>query len=168
MIREFDGKHPKIDPGAFVSETSYIIGDVEIGEGTGVWPGAVLRGDLGKIRIGKDCEIEDNVVFHCGEEGIEVGDEVVIGHGAIIHNAKIGRRTVIGIGAIILDGAEIGEDCIIAAGTLVPPNMKIPPGSLVMGNPAEIKGRAEKLKKLREMHRRAYLPLKEKYKKGLK
>jgi len=163
MIREFDGKIPRIDEGTFISEASYIIGDVEIGEGTGVWYGAVIRGDMGRIRIGRNCEIEDNVILHCGKEGIEIGDEVIIGHGAVIHGAKVGRRTVIGMGSIILDGSEIGEECIIAAGTLIPPNTKIPPRSLVMGNPGEIKGRAHKLEELIKRHHESYIPVKEKY-----
>lgn len=145
MIRSFNGKSPKIARSAFVSEGAYIIGDVEIGDNSSVWPGAVIRGDLGKITIGKYTAIEDNCVIHSGspsapERSVIIGDEVHIGHGAVLNNHKIGNNVLIGMNATILPDAEIGNFCIIGAGCLVPEGMKIPDNSFVVGVPGEIKG----------------------------
>ena len=146
MIREFNGKSPKIAPSAFVSETAYIAGDVEIGENANIWPGAVVRGDFAKITIGQNTSIEDNCVIH-GWADIIIGDNVIVGHGAVIHCHKIGNNALIGINATILDGAEVGDFSVVAAGSLVTPNMKIPSKSVVMGVPAKIRGQvsAERL-----------------------
>jgi len=140
MIREFSGKVPKIAPSAFVSEAAYIIGDVEIGENANIWPGAVIRGDFAKITVGQNTSIEDNCVVH-GWADIIIGDNVIVGHGAVIHCHKIGNNTLVGINATILDGAEVGELSVVAAGSLVTPNMKVPTKSVVMGVPAKIKGK---------------------------
>jgi len=138
MIRAFDGKTPKIADSAFVSESAYVVGDVEIGEDSGVWPGAVIRGDLGLIKIGKNCQIEDNSVVHAGGT-MEIGDSVVIGHSAVVHGLKIGNHVLIGNNATILDFAEVGDHCIIAANSMVATAQKIPSNSFVVGVPAEIK-----------------------------
>jgi carbonic anhydrase/acetyltransferase-like protein (isoleucine patch superfamily) len=140
MIREFNNKSPRIALSAFVSETAYVIGDVEIGENANIWPGAVIRGDFAKITIGQNTSIEDNCVVHGGAD-ITIGDNVIVGHGAVIHCHKIGNNALIGINATILDGAEVGDFSMVAAGSLVTPNMKIPSKSMVMGSPAKIKGR---------------------------
>jgi carbonic anhydrase/acetyltransferase-like protein (isoleucine patch superfamily) len=145
MLRTFNGKTPKIDQSAFVSEAAYVVGDVEIGENSSVWPGAVIRGDFGKIRIGKNTAVEDNCVIHSGSLSSQIGDviignEVHIGHGAVINCRSIGNNVLVGINATILHDAEIGDSCIIGAGCLVSQGMKVPGGSFVAGVPGEIKG----------------------------
>ncbi len=145
MIRSFNGKTPKIAESAFVSEAAYVIGDVEIGENSSVWPGAVIRGDMGKITIGKNTVIEDNCVIHSGSPvlppttDVTIGDYVIIGHGAISNGRRIGDHAVISIKATILHDAEIGDYSIIAAGCVVKEKMKVPPRSFVVGVPGEIK-----------------------------
>ena len=141
MIRSFNGKAPRIADSAFVSETAYVIGDVEIGENSSVWPGAVIRSDFASIKIGCNNLIEDNSVLHTGTP-MEIGDNVVIGHGVVMHGKKIGNNTLIGNNATILGEAEIGSFCIIGAGCLVSQGMKIPDRSFVAGVPGEIKGEA--------------------------
>jgi carbonic anhydrase/acetyltransferase-like protein (isoleucine patch superfamily) len=138
MIRPFNGKMPKIADSAFVSESAYVVGDVEIGENSGVWPGAVIRADFGSIRIGKDCQIEDNSVVHAGG-ALEIGDNVIIGHSVVVHGRKIGNDVLIGNNATILDFAEIGEHCIIGANSMVATAQKIPDNSFAVGAPAKIK-----------------------------
>ncbi|MCX5996096.1 MAG: gamma carbonic anhydrase family protein [Chloroflexi bacterium] len=137
MIKSFNGKTPQIHPTAFVSETAYIVGEVTIGEKASIWPGAVIRGDFGSISIGKNTAIEDNCIVHSWD--CIIGDNVLVGHGAVIHCKSIGNGSMVGINAVVLQGAEIGEKCFIAAGALITPNTKIPPGSLVMGSPAKVK-----------------------------
>ena len=138
MIRGFNGKTPQIHETAFVSEAAYVIGNVEIGENSSVWPGAVIRGDYGRIVIGKNTVVQDNSVLHV-DEMLTIGDDTMIGHNATVHGSKLGNRCLVANGAVVLDGAEIGDDCFIVAGALVTPNTKIPDGSVVMGNPAKIK-----------------------------
>ena len=138
MIRSFNGKTPKIAGSAFVSEAAYVIGDVEIGENSGVWPGAVIRADFASIRIGSNTHIEDNAILHTGIP-LEIGDNVIIGHSAVVHCRKIGNGVLVGNNATILDFAEIGDSCIIGANSMVAMGRKIPGNSLVVGVPAEVK-----------------------------
>ncbi|MFC1944125.1 gamma carbonic anhydrase family protein [Chloroflexota bacterium] len=138
MIREFDGKTPKIAPSAFVSEWAYVVGDVEVGEGTGVWPGAVIRGDFGRIVIGRNCQVEDNAVLHTGNS-LTIGDDVIIGHSAVVHCLNIGQGVLIGNNATILDDAEVGDNCIIGANSMVSMGKKVPHNSFAAGVPAEVK-----------------------------
>ena len=146
MIRSFNGKTPKIAASAFVSEAAYVIGDVEIGEHSCVWPGAVIRADLGKITIGNNVVIEDNCVVHSGSPSLPpamdatIGNNVVFGHGAISNGRKIGNNVLISIGAIILHNVEIGDGSIIAAGCVVKEKAIIPEKSFVVGVPGVIKG----------------------------
>ena len=139
MIRSFNDKRPKIAESAFISEAAYVVGDVEIGENSSVWPGAVIRGDFGSIKIGSNSKIEDNSVLHAE---VEIGDNVIIGHGAVVEGKKIGNSTLIGNNATILTEAEIGDFCVIGANCLVRQGMKIPDRSFVVGVPGEIKGKA--------------------------
>jgi carbonic anhydrase/acetyltransferase-like protein (isoleucine patch superfamily) len=139
MIREFNGKSPKIAPSAFVSEAAYIVGDVEIGDNSNIWPGAVIRADFGKITIGKNTSIEDNCIVHSGADVI-IGDNTIIGHGAVVHCRRLGSRVLVGNNATLLDGAEIGDFCIIGAGSVVALETKIADKSVVVGVPARIKG----------------------------
>ena len=141
MIRAFNGKTPKIAASAFVSEAAYVIGDVEIGEHSGIWPGAVIRGDFGTIRIGENSHVQDNCVIHTGPKGLTIGDNVHIGHGAIVHCRKIGNNVLIGNNASVLDDCEIGDFCVISASSAVTPRTKIPDRSLVIGAPAQIVGK---------------------------
>jgi carbonic anhydrase/acetyltransferase-like protein (isoleucine patch superfamily) len=151
MIKSFSGKTPKIAQSAFISEAAYIIGDVEIGENSSIWPGAVIRADLGKIKIGRNTAVEDNCVIHSGSPSapdgsvigdVTIGDEVHIGHGVVINCRSIGNRVLIGMNATILHDVEIGNSCIIGASCLVGQGMQIPDGSLVTGVPGKIKGKA--------------------------
>jgi carbonic anhydrase/acetyltransferase-like protein (isoleucine patch superfamily) len=146
MIREFSGKNPKIASSAFVSETAYIVGDVEIGENSNIWPGAVIRGDIAKITVGKNTSIEDNCVVHSAT-GIIIGDNTIVGHGAVLHCKKIGDNVLIGNNATVLDNAEIGDYCIIAAGSVVAPETKFPAESLAMGVPAKVKSKLSQKQK---------------------
>jgi carbonic anhydrase/acetyltransferase-like protein (isoleucine patch superfamily) len=145
VIKSFKGKTPRIASTAFVSEAAYIVGDVEIGENTNVWPGTVIRGDTGRITIGKSVSVQDNSVIHSGQApnlNVSIGDEVQIGHGAVVHAKKIGSHVLIGMNATILPGAEIGDYCIIGAGCVVSQDMIIPDNSFVVGIPGKIKGKS--------------------------
>lgn len=149
MIRSFNGKTPKIAESAFVSEAAYIVGDVEIGENASVWPGAVIRGDFGHIKIGQNTIIEDTCVIHSGSPSgpmadVTIGDNVQIGHGAVSNGRRIGNNVLIGMNTTILHDAEIGDFCVIGAGTVVSQGMIIPDRSFVVGVPAEIKGRVNR------------------------
>ena len=119
-----------------IHKTAIIEGDVELGDEVYVSAYAVIKGDEGKIRIGNKCSIQEHCTFH--GSGVTVGDEVTVGHGAIIHGCSIGNHVLVGMGTIIMDGAEVGDWCIIGAGALVPPGMKIEENSLVMGVPAKV------------------------------
>jgi len=163
MIKSFDGKTPKVAGSAFVSETAYVICDVEIGDNSGIWPGAVVRGDFGRIKIGRNTMIEDNCVVHCAVP-LEIGDNVLIGHGVVVHGRKIGNNTLIGNNATILDDAEIGESCIIGAGCLVSQGMKVPDNSLVVGVPGRVKGQlTPEQRQMLEDGPRAYVELTRRY-----
>ncbi len=149
MIRGFNGKTPRIAGSAFVSEAAYVVGDVEIGEGSSVWPGAVLRGDFGAIRIGRNVAVEDNCVIHSGspsspEGDLDVGDRVLIGHGAVLNGRRVGSDVLIGMNATLLHDSEVGSECIVAAGSLVGQGMIVPDRSLVVGVPGKIKGEPTK------------------------
>jgi len=139
MIRSFGDKTPVIAESAFVSEAAYVIGDVEIGEGSGIFPGAIIRGDFASIKIGRNTMVEDNSVIHSGGP-VEIGDNVTIGHSVVVHCSRIGNNCLIGNNSTVLDNAEVGSYCIVGAGCVVSQGMKIPDNSFVVGVPAEIKG----------------------------
>ena len=141
MLRPFRGVLPRVHSTAFVDDSAQVIGDVEIGEESSVWMTAVIRGDVHRIRIGSRTNIQDGTVVHVmrGTHPTTVGDNVTVGHGALLHGCTIEDRCLIGIGAILLNGAHIGAGSIVAAGTLLPENMKVPPKSLVMGSPGKVK-----------------------------
>ena len=170
MIRSFNGKTPKIAESAFVSEAAYVVGDVEIGEESNVWPGAVIRGDFGSIKIGRNVSIEDNCVIHSGTPSspvgdVSIGDRVIIGHGAVLNCRSIGSYVLIGMNATILHDAEIGNNCVIGAVCLVAQGAKIPDNSFVIGVPGKIKGQPtdQQLWWTREGHKE-YLELVNQYK----
>lgn len=128
-----------IHPNTYIDPTAVIIGEVTIHEGASIWPYAVLRGDLNEIIIGKGSNIQEHVAMHVYEEApTVVGEDVSVGHGAIIHGARIGDRCIVGMQSVLLNGAEIGEECIIGAGAVVTAGAKIPPRSLVLGVPAKV------------------------------
>ena len=139
MIRSLGGKTPSIHPTAFISEAAYIVGDVEIGEGSSIWPGTVIRGDTGKITIGKFTNIQDNSVLH-GDDDVIIGDNVTIGHRVMCHGRNIGNRVLIGNGAILNDGVLVGEESVIGSGAMILENMDIPDKSIVVGMPGRIRG----------------------------
>ena len=139
MIRSFNDKTPRVAASAFVSVAAYVVGDVEIGENSGVWPCAVIRGDAAKIKIGSNTNIEDNSVVHSGSP-MEIGDNVIIGHSVVIHGKRIGNNTLIGNNATILDDVEIGDFCVIGAGCVVREGAKIPHRSFVVGVPGKMRG----------------------------
>jgi carbonic anhydrase/acetyltransferase-like protein (isoleucine patch superfamily) len=136
MLKAFGGKFPKIDPSALIHDSCFILGDVEIGEGSSVWPGAVIRGDMAFVKIGKNVHIQDNCVVH-SEFGSEIGDNVIVGHSAVVHSRKVGSNVMIGNNSTLLDHSEIGSDTIVAAGSVVSPEKKFPDKSLIMGAPAK-------------------------------
>ncbi len=140
MRRSFEEASPVIHPTAFVHPSSEIIGRVHIGKNASIWPMVVLRGDIERITIGEESNVQDATVVHTSR-GIPVtlGKGVTVGHGAIIHGAKIGDNTLVGMGAILLDGCVIGKECLIGAGALISEGMKIPPRSLVLGLPGRVK-----------------------------
>jgi gamma-carbonic anhydrase len=140
-VLEIKGKRPKIDPTALILEPSVVAGDVEIGEQTSVWFGAVIRGDVHSIRIGKRTNIQDLCTVHVteGTGPCTIEDDVTVGHNAVIHGCHVQSRVLVGMGAVILDNAVIGSDSLIGAGALVPARMVIPSGVLVIGSPARVK-----------------------------
>lgn len=135
-VGEFE---PKIDRAGFIAENATILGDVTLGEASSVWFGAVIRGDEGSIIVGRNSNVQDNAVIH-NTIGYttELGENVTIGHGAIVHGAHIGDSSLIGMGAIVMNGASVGRDCVIGAGAVVKENMEVPDGSVVVGVPGRI------------------------------
>jgi len=139
MARHLDAT-ASIHPSAFIAPGAVIVGDVEIGEEASVWYGVVIRADLNRIRIGPRSNIQDGSVLHLADElGVEVGEYVTCGHSAILHACRIEDEALIGMGATVLDGAEIGARSVIGANALVTQGMKIPAGSLVLGSPAKVR-----------------------------
>jgi carbonic anhydrase/acetyltransferase-like protein (isoleucine patch superfamily) len=138
-IRSLGGKTPQIDPTAFVSEAAYIIGDVVIGPRSSVWPGAVIRADSGRITIGAGSNVQDNAALHADADAW-IGDGVTIGHLVMCHARNIGNGCLIGNGAVLNDGVELGESCLIAAGSTVTENTVFPPRTLVRGTPGKALG----------------------------
>lgn len=137
VIIEFEGRRPRIAASAFVAPTAVLLGDVEVGENASIWFGAVLRADLAPIRIGAGSNVQDNVVIHAEtEQGTVLAERVTVGHGAILHDCSIGKDTIIGMGAILLDRSRIGAGCLVGAGSVVKEGFEVPDGMLAVGNPA--------------------------------
>jgi carbonic anhydrase/acetyltransferase-like protein (isoleucine patch superfamily) len=130
---------PNTEHAAFIADSAAIIGEVVLHKDSNVWFNVVLRADLAKIEIGEGSNIQDGTVCHVDyEKPVIVGKGVTVGHNATLHACKIGDNSLIGMGAIVLDGAEIGEECLVGAGAVVTPGKKIPPRSLVVGTPAVV------------------------------
>jgi phenylacetic acid degradation protein len=142
MINTFEGRKPRIADGAYIHPSADVFGDVRIGAGCWIGPGARIRGDYGRIVIGECSAVEDNVVIHArpGEQ-TTIGDWVTVGHAAIIHNATLGDWAVIGMGAIVSDWALIGEWGVVAEGAVVRQRQEIPPGHIAVGVPAKLLGK---------------------------
>ena len=139
MIAEFKDKKPRLHESCFVAPSADVIGDVSLGERSGVWYQTVLRGDVNKIVVGSYTNIQDGTVVHvAGDHPTIIGDGVTIGHGAIVHGCTIGDHAFIGMGATVLDGAVIGEGALIGAGALITEGKEIPPYTLAVGVPAKI------------------------------
>ncbi|MFQ5329379.1 MAG: gamma carbonic anhydrase family protein [Thermodesulfobacteriota bacterium] len=141
LILPYKGVSPTLHPTVFTVETAQIIGDVEIGENSSVWFNAVVRGDVNYITIGKRTNVQDNSVLHVTHDThpLVIGDDVTIGHSVTLHGCTIKGRSLIGMGAVILDGAVVEEDTVIGAGALVTENMVVPSGSLVVGVPGKVR-----------------------------
>ena len=142
MLRPHGTASPRVAATAYIDASAQIVGDVEIGDESSVWLNAVVRGDVNRIRIGARSNLQDGVVVHVNREPshpTRVGDEVTVGHGAILHGCTVEDRCLIGMGAILLNGCRIGSGSIVAAGTLVTEGAEIPDGSLVMGSPGRVR-----------------------------
>ena len=140
VFQKMDYKSVKISEDARIARQSVVIGDVTIGRDSCVLHYAVIRGDDAPIVIGEESNVQENCTIHVSRNmPVHIGNNVTVGHNAVLHGCMIGDRTLIGMGAVVLDGARIGKDCIIGAGSLVTKNTVIPDGSLVMGSPAKIK-----------------------------
>jgi carbonic anhydrase/acetyltransferase-like protein (isoleucine patch superfamily) len=135
----YKGITPKIAADVYIAPGAQVIGDVQIGSGSSLWPNAVVRGDMARITIGQQTNIQDNATLHVDSgHPLTIGDSVTIGHNAILHGCTIMDHALIGMGAIVLDGANVGEFALIGAGALVPPGKVIPPRSLAVGSPAKV------------------------------
>lgn len=140
MIVAYRGHVPKIHPTAFIAPTAVLIGNVEVGEESSIWFGAVLRGDNGPIRVGARTSIQDNAVLHVSEHGQTIiDDDVTVGHCAVMEDCHIADRALIGSNAVILGGAQVGKGSLIAAGSVVGEGAQIPDGVLAAGAPAKVK-----------------------------
>jgi gamma-carbonic anhydrase len=141
MLRPFKSIVPSVDATAYVDESAQVIGDVIIGAESSIWMNVVVRGDVHHIRIGRRTNVQDLTMVHVmrNTHPTMIGDEVTIGHSAVIHGCTIEDRCLVGMGAILLNGCRIGADSIVAAGALVPERFQVPPGSLVMGTPARVR-----------------------------
>jgi carbonic anhydrase/acetyltransferase-like protein (isoleucine patch superfamily) len=141
MIRPYNGIFPKIHPTSFISESAEIIGNVTIGKESSVWFQTVIRGDVNFIQIGDRTNIQDGCVLHVtsGTWPLIIGDDVTTGHRVVLHGCTVKSCVLVGIGSIVLDGAIIEENSIVAAGTLIPPRFRVPSGTMVMGTPASVK-----------------------------
>jgi len=139
QLDTFLRKKPVVGKGVYIARGAAVMGDVTLGDGVSVWYNAVLRGDINQIVIGDHSNIQDNSVVHLADDfPCVVGSYVTVGHSAIVHACHIGDECLIGMGAVVLDGAEVGAQCLIGARALVTQNVKIPAGSLVLGSPAKI------------------------------
>ena len=146
MILSFQGKTPRIDKDAYVAQNATVVGDVEIGAFSSIWPGAVLRADLSSITIGKYTSIQDTCVIHVegslsspsAEYPAVIGDYCTVGHGAVLHGCTLGERVLIGANATVFNSAHIGAGSIIGMGSVIPDNKVIPPRSVVVGVPGRI------------------------------
>lgn len=139
VVRPYEGRAPELGSEVFVADTAVVLGDVVLGDSSSVWYGAVLRGDVMPIRVGRRSNIQDGSVVHATTDvsTTVLGDEVTVGHRVVLHGCQIGDRVLVGMGAIVLDNAVVEPDVVIGAGTLVPPRMRLSSGYLYLGAPAK-------------------------------
>ena len=152
----------------FKASTATITGDVTVGELSSFWFNAVVRGDVAPVTIGRRTNVQDNAVIHC-DTGVPnaIGDDVIIGHGAIVHGARVGDRCLIGMGSTLLSETRLGNDCFVAAGAVVPPGLNVPDGMMVMGVPGKIvRPITEKEREYMRWLAQHYVELAEQYVKG--
>ena len=141
ILRSYKGKTPSLGKPRFIAPNATIVGDVTLGDGSSVWYGAVIRSDLNPIRIGRDCNVQDNATIHSNRSSVAtLGNGVTVGHNAIVHGATIEDDVLVGMHATLLNRCVIGKGSIVAAGAVVPEGMIVPPGSIVMGVPAYVRG----------------------------
>src|SRR6266446_7045364 len=167
LLYQLGSKKPKVHPTAMIAPNASIIGDVVVGSRTSIWPGAVLRGDYGRIRVGANCSLQDNVVVHCSSHNPAViGNGVTVAHSAIVHACRIGDECLVGAGAIIFDGAKVGAHSIVGVGTILLEGRTIPPRSVAVGAPAKIirKATIEDVRAIKESYR-AYVKMAQLYEK---
>jgi carbonic anhydrase/acetyltransferase-like protein (isoleucine patch superfamily) len=144
MIKDYKDKNPKISNTVFIADSADIIGDVEIGDYSSIWFNATIRGDQNKIKIGNRTSIQDNVVIHVDNTNeVQIGDNVSVGHGAVLHGCKIENNVIIGMNSTVLNGAEIGKNSIVGANALVSEGKKFPERSLIIGIPGKVKRELE-------------------------
>ncbi|MEM9354012.1 MAG: gamma carbonic anhydrase family protein [Planctomycetota bacterium] len=144
-IRTYRGVTPTLGERVYVDPTAVVLGDVVLGDDVSVWPGAVIRGDMHRIRVGARSNVQDNAVLHITHAGqfnpdgfpLTIGEDVVIGHSAVVHGCTVGDRVLIGIGAIVNDGAVVEDEVLVGAGTLVPPGKRLASGYVYVGNPCK-------------------------------
>jgi len=141
VLRTYRGVSPRIHSTAYIDDSAQVIGDVEIGEESSVWMSVVIRGDVHRIRIGRRTNVQDGSVVHVMKDAhaTTIGDNVTVGHAAIVHGSTIEDQCLIGMGAILLNGSHVGAQSIVAAGTLLTEGIKVPSRSLVMGSPGKVK-----------------------------
>jgi carbonic anhydrase/acetyltransferase-like protein (isoleucine patch superfamily) len=141
MLRPYRGQLPRVHPSAFIDASAQVVGDVEIGEESSVWMCVVIRGDVNRIRVGRRSNLQDGTIVHVMKDTHPtlIGDDVTIGHGAMVHGCTVEDRCLIGMRAILLNGVTVGSGSIIAAGTLLPEGTQVPPRSLVMGSPGKVR-----------------------------
>lgn len=142
LVIPYGDASPRLGQDVFLAPTATVVGDVELGDGSSVWFGSVLRGDVAAIRVGRRTNIQDLSCLHVtgGLSDLAVGDDVTVGHRVVLHGCSVGHRALIGIGAVVLDQAQIGDEAVVAAGALVPPGMVVPARSLARGVPARVVG----------------------------
>ncbi len=139
QLEKFLRKSPSLGKEVYLARGAVVLGDVTLGDYSSVWPNAVLRGDINRIVVGHHTNIQDTAVLHLSDEyECVLGNYVTVGHGAVVHACKVGHEVLVGMRATVLDGAEIGDQCIIGAASLVTQQMRVPPGSLVWGVPARV------------------------------
>lgn len=141
MLRPYRGQMPRVHASVFIDDSAQVIGDVEIGEESSVWMCVVMRGDVNRIRIGARTNIQDGTIVHVMKDTHPtiIGNDVTVGHAAVVHGCTIEDRCLIGMGAILLNGVVVGSGSIVAAGTLLPEGTVVPPRSLVMGAPGKVR-----------------------------
>jgi carbonic anhydrase/acetyltransferase-like protein (isoleucine patch superfamily) len=140
MIRSYKGIRPSLGARAWVDTSAQVIGAVELGEDASVWMNTVIRGDVNRIRLGARTNVQDNCVLHVtAQHPTVLADDVTVGHSVTLHGCTIEKLCLVGIGAIVLNGAVVGEESIVAAGALVPEGMQVPARSVVMGAPAKVR-----------------------------